>query len=87
MASVSRSRRAAAHFWMLSNYLRFSFDFWFCGLRGMGGFKVFQNAKIILLFVGYGLFVVCGVWADWFVVVWLGLPGLHLSSNGFRIIP
>ena len=23
----------------------------------------------------------------WFVVVWIGLPGLHLSSNGFRIIP
>ena len=31
--------------------------------------------------MGYGWFVVCGGWVAWNVVVWFGLPGLHLSKR------
>ena len=44
-----------------------------------------QNCKNIMNGLG-GLVSCCVDWAAWFVVVWLGWPGLHLSSNGFRII-
>ena len=49
-------------------------------MNGLGG--------LVCCLLGLGGLVCCCVdWAAWFVVVWLGLPGLHLSSNGFRIIP
>ena len=44
-----------------------------------------QYCKNIMNGLG-GLVCCCVDWAAWFVVVWLGLTGLHLSSNGFRII-
>ena len=44
-----------------------------------------QNCKNIMNGLG-GLVCCCVDWAAWFVVVWIGRPGLHLSSNGFRII-
>ena len=55
--------------------------------RIYGWFRIsgLKTRNYCLLGLG-GLVCCCVDWAAWFVVVWLGLPGLHLSSNGFRII-
>ncbi len=55
--------------------------------RIFGWFRIpgLKTRNYCLLGLG-GLVSCCVDWAAWFVVVWLGRPGIHLSSNGFRII-